>query len=203
MKKDNPKTPQKKNPSSLTLIASGDTKMKKFLKSLTLHSSIKRPWKMLLNPLINALIKLVKNCTSTINWNSSTWETAKRKVKKKKRLLLFSDNFSRLWPDQYSWVQEDFSLNHQIQMRKCVKNSALRTLTLRWMMLVLWKNFNWIKTDSFDPSVNLLRTMMKTLTSVQFVLKKENCNDFLFCVCWFFIKQKKTLFQKILLFLIF
>jgi hypothetical protein len=64
-KKDNPATLLKKSPSFPTLIVSGDSKRKKSPRFPTHHSSIRKPWKKLLNPLINALIKLVRNFTST------------------------------------------------------------------------------------------------------------------------------------------
>ena len=200
-KKDNLTKLLRMNPSFPTLTVSGDSKRRKFQRFPTHHSSIRKLWKKLLNPLINALIKLVRNFTLTTSWSWLTWEIAKRKAKNKKLLLLFSDNFSRLWPDQCIWVQKDFSLNHRAQMTRCANNLAQRTLNLKWMKWALWKNSNWTKTDSFDPSVNVLRTMKKTLSSVRFVLRKENCNDFLFYLCWFFIKNKKNSISKpILLF---
>ncbi len=178
-------------------------KKRKFQRFHILLSSIKKICKKSLNPLINVLIKLVRSFTSTTSWGWLTWEIAKSRANNKKLSLLFSDNFSRPWLDQCIWVQKDFLLNHSspAKVTRCVNNSALKSLISKWMMLALWKNSNWTKTDSFDPSVNLLRTMKKTLSSVRFVLKKENYNDFLFYLCWFFIIKKNSISKKILLLL--
>lgn len=140
---------------------------------------------MLSKALTNVRINLHLNFTLTINWNSSTWGSARNKLQMTSIWPPSSLNSSNQSQDQFTSALRDFSTS-PVQTSLIVITFVVDNFR-RWIpisnsiKLVLFKNFNKVKTNSSDLSASACK-MMKMILSLFLLLqsRKENYNEFLF-----------------------